>query len=146
MFLVFGWMLLRFVRVFPDSSPLFLPFPFFHSNLKESDKDRRLSVEVWDWDLTSRNDFMGSLSFGISELQKQGVDGWWDVRGRKGDGNGREVRFNDPDAALFSYCGFRFKLLSQEEGEYFNVPVQPEGEEGNEELRQKFEVRTSDGE
>ncbi|KAI5608376.1 ras GTPase-activating protein 4 isoform X1 [Silurus asotus] len=42
------------------------------------DTDSLLSVEVWDWDLVSRNDFLGKVLFNINRLQSaQQEEGWF---------------------------------------------------------------------
>ncbi|TGZ56257.1 hypothetical protein CRM22_010186 [Opisthorchis felineus] len=67
----------------------------FTVNIRPEDDAKRLQIEVWDWDRTSRDDFMGSLSFGVTELASKPIDCW-------------------------------FKLLGQEQGEYYSVPCTSE--------------------
>lgn len=39
----------------------------------------RVLIEVWDYDLWNPNDFMGSMSFGISELRIRDISGWFQL-------------------------------------------------------------------
>ena len=100
-------------------------------------------MEVWDWDRTSRNDFMGALSFGVSELIKQ------PVRKKELFQTYKQHINNIYDHWILKVEGW-FKLMTLEEGElflttikltlapnnrkllsgeFYNVPVTAEGED-----------------
>lgn len=81
------------------------------SLLEPEDHSKRISVEVWDWDRTSRNDFMGALSFGIGELKMTSSmqSGW-------------------------------FKLLTMEEGEFYACPCIDEAGRALMEIKNKAKV------
>ncbi|XP_060719287.1 ras GTPase-activating protein 4 [Tachysurus vachellii] len=50
----------------------------FEFELDDTPADSLLSVEVWDWDLVSRNDFLGKVLFNINRLQSaQQEEGWF---------------------------------------------------------------------
>lgn len=94
------------------------------SDLKTEDRDRRILIEVWDWDRTSRNDFMGSLSFGISEIIKVNQKKTWIIELHMAFIRSNNMKYS---FVLQNPADGWFKLLTAEEGEFYNVPVPDEG-------------------
>ncbi|MEJ1272655.1 RAS p21 protein activator 4 [Cricetulus griseus] len=84
----------------------------FEFDLEEGSAEA-LSVEAWDWDLVSRNDFLGKVVVNIQRLcSAQQEEGWFRLqpdqsKSRRGEGNlgslQLEVRLRD-DTVLPSVC------------------------------------------
>ncbi|XP_005986917.1 ras GTPase-activating protein 4 [Latimeria chalumnae] len=57
----------------------------FEFELNDSGSENRLNVEVWDWDLVGKNDFLGKVVFNINNLQAvRKEEGWFRLGPDKG--------------------------------------------------------------
>ncbi|XP_067393920.1 ras GTPase-activating protein 4-like isoform X4 [Emydura macquarii macquarii] len=95
----------------------------FEFDLDESATEK-LCIEVWDWDLVSRNDFLGKVVFNIQGLQTvQQEEGWFRLRPDKSkpradEGNlgslQLQVRLRDETVLPSNYYQPLVQLLCQE--------------------------------
>jgi len=90
----------------------------FSFKVGPADKDKRLSVQVWDYDIGLKNDFLGALSFGVSELIKETYEGWFKLLNQV-EGEFYNVPIQD-DAAVAALAK-KFQFMSQEDVEKLNA-------------------------
>ncbi|XP_057310416.1 calcium-dependent protein kinase C-like isoform X2 [Hydractinia symbiolongicarpus] len=95
----------------------------FSFRINKQDFDKRLRVQVWDWDMATKNDFMGSMSFGVSELVKDQIEGWFKLLNKE-EGEFYNVPIQD-DAAVAALAK-KFQFMSPNEIEHLHQPVQPQ--------------------
>ncbi|KYO31782.1 rasGAP-activating-like protein 1 isoform X1 [Alligator mississippiensis] len=54
-----------------------LEFDLEERELEKETRGPLLSMEVWDWDMVGKNDFLGQVEFSLDTLQKSPVKGWF---------------------------------------------------------------------
>ncbi|XP_066492571.1 ras GTPase-activating protein 4-like [Tiliqua scincoides] len=96
----------------------------FEFDLEASSPEKLCTVEVWDWDLVSKNDFLGKVVFNVQELQTvRQEEGWFLLRPdkskpRRDEGNlgslHLQVRLQDEMVLPSSYYQPLVQLLCQE--------------------------------
>ncbi|KAL2095021.1 hypothetical protein ACEWY4_009740 [Coilia grayii] len=102
----------------------------FEFELEDASADSPLSVEVWDWDLVSRNDFLGKVLFNINRLQSaQQEEGWFRLGPDKPKHSEQEgalgslrlqLRLRDETVLPSSHYQPLTELLSQSVGSHVN--------------------------
>uniref|UniRef100_A0A8B9HKL1 RAS p21 protein activator 4 n=1 Tax=Astyanax mexicanus TaxID=7994 RepID=A0A8B9HKL1_ASTMX len=102
----------------------------FEFELDETLADSLLSVEVWDWDLVSKNDFLGKVLFNINRLQSaQQEEGWFRLGPDKPKHSQYEgtlgslrlqLRLRDETVLLSSHYQPLTELLRQSVGTHLN--------------------------
>uniref|UniRef100_A0A0X3PE82 protein kinase C n=2 Tax=Schistocephalus solidus TaxID=70667 RepID=A0A0X3PE82_SCHSO len=73
----------------------------FTIEVNAEDESKRLMIEMWDWDRASRDDFMGALSFGVSEIIKRPVDCWFRLLSRE-EGEFYSIPCSDETSTLLN--------------------------------------------
>lgn len=86
----------------------------FMFDVVPSSFDKRLNIEVWDFDIARKNDFMGSMSFGVSELTEKPLNGWFKLLNKE---EGEFYNYPIQDDAAVAELAKKFQFMTEKDHE-----------------------------